>query len=108
MGGAPPAPGFGASRMPSGGISFSGPEWVTPLSPLGGILLSCVAVLYLESPPSVAVLDLESPPSVAVLYLESPPSSGCSASLESIVVSCEQGLPLAQCYTGGENLRSEA
>ena len=32
--------------------SFSGPEWVTPLSPPGGILLSCVMVLYLESPPS--------------------------------------------------------
>ena len=30
---------------------------------------------------------LESPPSVVVLYLESPPSSGCSASLDSLVVS---------------------
>ena len=51
---------------------FSRPELVTPLSPRsGGILLPCVAVVNLESPPSVAVVNLEAPP--AVMDLELPP-----------------------------------
>ena len=54
---------------------FSRPELVTPLSPRsGGILLPCVVVVNLESPPSVAVVNLESPPSVAVVNLEAPPA----------------------------------
>ena len=56
------------------GISFSVPELVTPLSPSGGILVSCAVVLHLESPPP----------------------SGCGASFESFVVSWA-GLPRAQC-----------
>ena len=80
---------------------------MTPLSPRSvGILLPCVVVVNLESPPPVAVVNLESPPSVAVVNLESPPSvvvvnleappavmdlelppwQDCGASLESIVV----------------------
>ena len=54
---------------------FSRPELVTPLSPRSvGILLPCVVVVNLESPPPVAVVNLESPPSVAVVNLESPPA----------------------------------
>ena len=44
------------------------------MSRSGGIFLSCVVELDLESPASVVALDLESPPPVAVLDLEPPPS----------------------------------
>ena len=58
---------------------MSVPELVTPLSPSGGILVSCVVVLHLESPPP----------------------SGCGASFKSFAVSCA-GLPLAQCCAARE------
>ena len=45
-----------------------------------------MAMLDLESPPSVVPGLLESPPSMVVLLLESPPSSDCGASLKSICV----------------------